>query len=245
VWEQLPSGRVTHRFESVVLVATLAFIPVLVIEADAKSSGWQDLATAANWAIWIIFALEFALILAVAPRKSAALRAHWLDLTIVVTTTPAFGRFLSSLRLLRVARLLRLLRLGAILSRLLQRERTFTSTSTFRFVGLVTVLVVVISGAVESLVDTGDFPSVWDGIWWAVVTVTTVGYGDVYPSSVAGRIVAMVVMFVGIGFLSVLTATIASGFVKTERNEETEAILVALTRIESELVALKERVADR
>jgi voltage-gated potassium channel len=57
-----------------------------------------------------------------------------------------------------------------------------------------------------------DFNSVWDGIWWAVVTVTTVGYGDIYPHSVAARIVAMLVMLFGIGFLSVLTATIASRF---------------------------------
>jgi voltage-gated potassium channel len=94
-------------------------------------------------------------------------------------------------------------------------------------------------------VDTGDFPSVWDGIWWSVVTVTTVGYGDIYPTSVAGRIIAMLVMFVGIGFLSVLTATIASRFVKVERTAETEEIVTALTRIESELTALKEQLADR
>jgi hypothetical protein len=65
-------GRVVHRFEPVVLAATLALIPVLVIETDAKSSGWQEFATAANWTIWAIFALEFLFILAVAPRKTAA-----------------------------------------------------------------------------------------------------------------------------------------------------------------------------
>jgi hypothetical protein len=66
-----------------------------------------------------------------------------------------------------------------------------SSEAAFRFVALVTVLVVVVSGAWESLVDKGDFPSIWDGIWWAVVTVTTVGYGDLYPRSVEGRIIAM------------------------------------------------------
>jgi voltage-gated potassium channel len=90
--------------------------------------------------------------------------------------------------------------------------------------------VVVIAGAAESLVDNGDFPTTWDGIWWAVVTVTTVGYGDRTPTSVQGRIVAMVVMLFGVGFLSVLTATVASRFVKTERDDETEAILEALVQ---------------
>jgi voltage-gated potassium channel len=163
---------------------------------------------------------------------------------IVVVTAPAFGAFLSSLRLVRLARLLRLLRLRAILSRVLQRERALTSGDAFRFAALLTLLVVVVSGAVESLVDCRDFHSAWDGMWWAVVTVTTVGYGDVYPKSVEGRIIAMVVMLFGIGFLSVLTAAIASLFVKTERGDETDAILASLTRLEAELAEVKQRLAS-
>lgn len=162
---------------------------------------------------------------------------------IVVVTTPIFGAFLSSLRLVRLARLLRFLRVGALLTRLMQRERALSSGTAFRFAALVTLLVVVIAGATETLVDNGDFPSTWDGIWWAVVTVTTVGYGDLTPTSVQGRIVAMVVMLFGIGFLSVLTATVASRSVKTERGDETEAILAALARLEAELADLKQHVA--
>jgi voltage-gated potassium channel len=225
-----------------VLFATLALIPVFLIEAEAQSALWKDIASAANWAIWGIFAAEFAFILVVAPRKKAALRAHWLDALIVITTAPAFGKFLSSLRLLRLARLLRLLRLTAIFTRLLQRERTLSSERTFRFVAILTLLVVVVAGAVESLVDTGDFNSTWDGIWWAIVTVTTVGYGDITPKSVTGQLIAIVVMVVGIGFLSVLTATIASGFVKTERSDETETILATLARIESDLAELRQQI---
>jgi voltage-gated potassium channel len=239
VWEQLESGRVRHRFELVVLAATLALIPVFVIEAEAKSSRWKDIAYAGNWLIWLIFAAELAFILIVAPRKAAALRAHWLDAVIVVVTAPAFGAFLSSLRLLRLARLLRFLRLAALLTRLMQRERTLTSGTAFRFAALATLLVIVIAGASESLVDHGDFPSTWDGIWWAVVTVTTVGYGDLTPTTIQGRIVAIVVMLFGIGFLSVLTATVASRFIKTDRGDETEAILAALARLEAEVAELR------
>jgi voltage-gated potassium channel len=222
----------------------LALIPVVVIEAEATSSRWKDIAYVANWLIWLVFAAELAFILVVAPRKAAALRAHWLDAMIVVVTAPAFGAFLSSLRFLRLARLLRLMRLGAIFTRLLQRERGVSSGPAFRLAALLTLLVVVIAGAVESLVDSRDFHSTWEGIWWAVQTVTTVGYGDVPVKSVGGRIIAMVVMIVGIGFLSVLTATIASRVVKTERGDETEVILATLARIESELAELR-RVAPR
>jgi voltage-gated potassium channel len=242
VWEQLPSGRVRHRFEPLVIGATLALIPVFVIEAEASSDWLKDVAFAANWLIWLIFAAEMAFILVVAPRKAAALRAHWLDAVIVLVTAPAFGAFLSSLRLLRLARLLRLLRLGAILTRLLQRERTVTSGDAFRLAALLTLLVVVIAGAAESLVERDEFRTTWEGIWWAVVTVTTVGYGDVAPTTVGGQIIAMVVMLFGIGFLSVLTATVASRFVKTERGDETQEILAALARVEAELGELRQHV---
>jgi voltage-gated potassium channel len=240
MWEQLPSGRVVHRFEWIVLVAALALIPVLVIETDVKSSGWQDFASAANWVIWAIFLAELVFVVTVAPRKVAALRAHWLETALVVVTVPAFGSFLSSLRL---ARLARLLKLGMLATKALQAERRLTSGAVFRFVGIVTLFVVVVAGAVESLVDKHDFPTVWDGIWWAVVTVTTVGYGDLYPKSVEGRIIAMVVMLFGIGFLSVLTATVASRFVRTDTG--TDEMRQALARIEAELGDVKRQLAAR
>ena len=242
MWQQLDSGRVTHRFEWVILAATLAVIPVMVIELEASSNGWREVAFAANWAIWAIFVAELAFILTVAPRKKAALRAHWLDVLIVVVTSPLFGRFLASLRLVRLVRLIRLLRLTAIVARAVERERALTSGATFRLVALLTLVVVVVSGSVEALVDSRDFDSTWEGIWWALETVTTVGYGDVPVTTVHGRIIAMFVMLVGIGFLSVLTATIASRFVKTDRGDETEAILAALAELRDEVTELRQRL---
>ena len=236
-WQQLPSGRVVHRFDPIVLAATIALVPVLVIETDAKSDMWQDIANDANWAIWAVFLGEMVFILTVAPRKRAAVKAHWLDEFIVIATVPAWGTVLSWLRLARFARLLRLLRFGALLGRALQRERVLSSDVVFRFVGLITALVVVVGGAAETFVDKHDVPNLWDGIWWSVVTVTTVGYGDIQPESVGGRLVAMAVMLAGIGFLSVLTATIASRFVRTDTG--TEKMMAALARIERELAELK------
>jgi hypothetical protein len=75
--------------------------------------------------------------------------------------------------------------------------------------------------------------------------VTTTGYGDPKITTTKGQAIAMIVMLFGIGFLAILTATIASAFVKTERGDETEAILAALTRVEAELADLKQRLSDR
>jgi voltage-gated potassium channel Kch len=195
--------------------------------------------------IWLIFLAELVFILMVAQRKGAAPRAHWLDAAIVVVTVPAYGRLLSSLRLVRLVRLLRLLRAGVVISRALQAERRLTSASAFRFVVLATIFLTVIAGAVQAEIDTRDFHSFWNGVWWAVVTVTTVGYGDLYPKTVAGRLVAMTLMFVGIGFLAVLTATIASQFVKGDRSDETADVLNALNRLERDIAEVKVQRSPR
>jgi voltage-gated potassium channel len=98
---------------------------------------------------------------------------------------------------------------------------------------------VVVAGAVQAELNAGEFESLWDGIWWAIVTVTTVGYGDLYPTTVSGRIIGIGLMFLGIGFLAVLTATVASQFVKSDRADETTEILEALRRLEADVAELK------
>ena len=238
MWKQDESGRVHTPLEPVVLGATLALIPVLILEADTTSDTWREVATVANWIIWAIFAAELAAVLIFAPRKWAALRAHWLDVAIVVLTIPLLSKALAWQRL---ARLLRLARFVVIVARALQAERRLTSGDSLRVAAILTVTAIVVAGAAESAVSAGEFPRLWDGVWWAVVTVTTVGYGDLYPKTVQGRLIGMVLMFVGIGFLSLLTAAVASRFVKQDRGEEHEELMEALRRIEADVADLKSR----
>jgi voltage-gated potassium channel len=235
-WEQDESGRVHTPFEPVVLGATLALIPVLILESDATTDAWQQVALVANWIIWALFTIELAAVLIVAPRKRDALRAHWLDAAIVVFTVPLLSEALAWLRL---ARFIRLARFVVIVARALQAERRLTSGDSLRVAALLTVTGILIAGAAQHAFSAGEFGSLWDGVWWAVVTVTTVGYGDLYPTTVQGRLIGMVLMFAGIGFLSLLTAAIASRFVKQERSEERDEVMEALHRIEADLAELK------
>lgn len=239
LWMQDESGRVHTPLEPIVLAATLALIPVLILEADA-SGAWLDVAFVANRLIWAVFAAELAAVLIVATRKRAALRVHWLDVAIVGLTIPLFGQFLSSLRLIRLARLLRLLRAGVIISRAMQAERRLTSGETFRIVALLTLFIVVVAGAAQATFNANEFDSIWDGVWWAVVTVTTVGYGDLYPQDVEGRLIGIVVMLLGIGFLSVLTATVATRFIKSDT--ASDEVIETLRRIEADVAELKARL---
>jgi voltage-gated potassium channel len=86
-----------------------------------------------------------------------------------------------------------------------------------RAVAVVTIVVTVLSGVAMWLVDRDEFPNVWLGLWWAVQTVTTVGYGDVAPTHPGGRVIAAVIMVSGIGFLTVVTATISAIFIESAR----------------------------
>ena len=70
------------------------------------------------------------------------------------------------------------------------------------------------------MVDHHNFPSIGAGLWWSVQTVTTVGYGDHVPITIAGRLVAALVMLVGVSFLTVITASITSAFVDRSRREQ-------------------------
>jgi voltage-gated potassium channel len=80
-----------------------------------------------------------------------------------------------------------------------------------------TAAITVACGIVIRFVDPSDFDSVGQGMWWAVQTVTTVGYGDVVPKSTGGRFVGAVLMLSGIGFLTVVTAVITAAFLETVR----------------------------
>jgi voltage-gated potassium channel len=77
------------------------------------------------------------------------------------------------------------------------------------------------AGALMTALDRENYPSVGSGLWWAAQTVTTVGYGDNVPTTLAGQLVAVLVMLFGIGFLTVITAAITSTFVSRSRREQT------------------------
>jgi len=127
-------------------------------------------------------------------------------------------------------------------------ERFLTSRHVFLRLIATTIALVVAAGALISIVDREEFPSVWLGMWWAIGTVTTVGYGDVVPVQPQGRILAAAVMVVGIAFLSLITATVASVLVHRAsgqaRGDETE-LAASLERIERRLESLEREVRSR
>lgn len=105
-----------------------------------------------------------------------------------------------------------------------------------------TAVVVVGSGALIWVLDHNEYPTIWVGMWWALQTVTTVGYGDVSPVNPSGRIIASVVMLYGVAFVTVFIAVITSIFVARASEERGMAKDQAEQRIEARLDAMDDRL---
>jgi voltage-gated potassium channel Kch len=101
-------------------------------------------------------------------------------------------------------------------------ERAVANRRVFPYLAVVTLLLGLLAGFVVTLVDRQDFPTFGDGVWWAVVTLGTVGYGDIVPHTAWGRVVGGLVIVVGVTFIAFLTATVTSAFVAASEQEARE-----------------------
>jgi voltage-gated potassium channel len=114
-----------------------------------------------------------------------------------------------------------------------QLDRAVARATTPRGAAIViataSTVITAVAGLVMTLIDRDNFPSIGSGLWWAAQTVTTVGYGDDVPTSLSGRLVAVLVMLFGIGFLTVITASITSTFVARARRAQTPSDAEAAT----------------
>jgi voltage-gated potassium channel Kch len=113
----------------------------------------------------------------------------------------------------------------------------------WRVIAVVTVAVTVVGGVLVRLTDPASIPSVVTGFWWSLQTVTTVGYGDVVPASIAGRATAAVVMLAGLSFLAVTTAAVTNAFVEAAARRRgahaDDTVLAEIRRLRAELEQLR------
>jgi voltage-gated potassium channel len=118
------------------------------------------------------------------------------------------------------------------------------SRRALKLVALLTIVIVISVGTFVSIVDGEEIPTVWDGIWWAASTVTTVGYGDIVPTQPAARIAGIFLMFTGIGLVSILTASIASALLAEDVEEEELHIEERLDRLEQMLTRIESQLTQ-
>jgi voltage-gated potassium channel len=147
---------------------------------------------------------------------------------------------------------------GRVRRRLTLREQTrdIRPRDAAYLIVVVWLVAVVVWGILEHFIDEKTFPTVWLGMWWALQTVTTVGYGDIVPTQTAGRAVASLLLLGGLAFISVVTASITTGFVaRRERQmqdagedpvlQRLDAIAARLNGLELDVAALRGPTTDR
>jgi voltage-gated potassium channel len=212
------------------LMWLIVLIPPLVIQLPAAIASTFE---AIDYFVWACFVVEYGVKLYLAPSRRRFVAQHILDLVVILLP------LLRPLRALRLLRVLKLFRAGIVLAVALQRSRQMLVHRGLHFVFLAVLVIVSVCAGLELAYEQRSPESTihnyGDALWWAVVTVTTVGYGDKYPVSAGGRGVAVVLMLVGIGLIGVLTATVASYFVEQSQDKETAALNQRLDRIEEML----------
>jgi voltage-gated potassium channel len=237
-------SRLVRRLEWPMAILALLVIPALVMEERALTPGMRSAGVALNWLIWTAFLLEFVLRWIADGWASFARRA-WFDLLLILLTPP-FGvpDAMQGIRSLRVLRVLRVVRAVGVAVMALRLGGRHFGKQQFHFVALVALGTVVLGAVAVYVLELGRnraITSFGDALWWAAATVTTVGYGDIAPVTLEGRLVAVVLMVTGIGVIGVFTATVASFFF--ERGQESEALQLEarLASIEQKLDALLRR----
>jgi len=215
-------------------VLALLWLAILVVPAVTHvPTAAAEALDSIDYVIWAAFVAEYLVKLYLAPSRRRFVRGHIIDLLVIAIPVS---------RPLRVLRLLRLARAGLTLAELLHRARNLLTHRGLHFV-LLSVLAIILVGAAlefgfEQHAADANVRSYGDALWWAIVTVTTVGYGDRYPVTAAGRGVAVVLMITGIGLVGVLSATIASYFVGRQSSQDMTDLHQRLDRIETALVRL-------
>ena len=179
------------------------------------------LARVADWLIWLAFLVETALLSALVRSKREYLLRNWMNLAIIIGGLPVIWQYTPLIGLMRS---LRLVLVVVMLARLSKTIRKLLSRHQLGATLAVAFVTMVLSGIIVSRIDP-SIGTVWDGMWWAWVTMATVGYGDVVPHSGAGRLFGSLLILFGVVLLSLLTANLAAFFIggdveKVEREEK-------------------------
>jgi voltage-gated potassium channel len=188
----------------VVYEAVMVTLAITVIALLARPD--DGIVGVVNLAVWAVFVVDYVLRLAFSGDRRTFLRRNIIDLVAIMPAD-----LFRAARALRVLRILRLLRASAVLWRVSGTVRSILGTNALGWV-LTASGVVVVLGAGAVLVAEPDMGGFGDALWWSIVTSTTVGYGDLAPETIVGRLVAVVLMIVGIGAIGMITGSIATHF---------------------------------
>jgi voltage-gated potassium channel len=226
--------RVT-KFPMALLGIAWLVIAIVVLTTDVHSSA-STVLVGGLFVLWVIMLVEYLVRLVVTPDSLGYLRRRWVEPATVVVPP------LQGWHVVGIEKMSLLVREGE-----LRVEAILKHHSLFRV--LIAVAAVLIFGSwlvllFEENAKGSNIHSYPEALWWAIVTVTTVGYGDRYPVTEGGRVVAVILMLVGIGLIGVLTATVASVFIKEHTDANKDEFKKGHADLGQQLAVISDRLAD-
>ena len=226
--------RVT-KYPLVLLGVAWLVVAIAVLTKDLNGSASTFL-VGSLFVLWAIALVEYAVRLVITPDRRGYLKRRWVEPATVVVPP------LQGWHLVGMEKMSLLLYEGELRAETILKHhslfRVLIAAAGTLFLGSWLVLLF------EENAKESNIHSYPEALWWAIVTVTTVGYGDRYPVSAGGRAVAVVLMLVGIGLIGVLTATVASVFVKEHTDANKEVFKKGHDELGQQLSVISDRLAD-
>ncbi|MCB0764758.1 MAG: ion transporter [Flavobacteriales bacterium] len=215
--EGLTFLNVLTLFLSIYVLIALVIDTVFVLPAETSR-----LLNYIDVGICLVFLIDFVQRFRQAPNKLRFMRWGWIDLisSIPMLEVMRYGRILRLIRLIRIVRAFRSLQklIDHVFKNRAQGALTSVSTTAAMLVIVASVAILQVENSPDSNIRTAE-----DAIWWAYVTITTVGYGDKFPVTTEGRVIAAILMTAGVGVFGTFAAYLASLFVAPTARKEEEA----------------------
>ena len=215
-----------NRTDGLLVVIAVGSLPLLLLEtiSDRLPDGDRNFIVIVNLVVFIAFAIDYIVKLVLSDSKTTYIRTQWLSFFIVISQLLAL---LPALGVLGVLRGVRAIRVLGVIARVIGIGAATKSSGkeffkkraasvAFGVAGLTLITSAVAFTIAEDVGDGRRIHSFFDALWWSAATITTVGYGDIYPVTAAGRIIAVFTMVVGISTLAVVTARIAKFLIATD-----------------------------
>lgn len=192
----------------------------------------------------IIFAIDYVYHLGVARDKKEFATHHVFDLLSIIPFHSLFRIFRLSriFRILRFTQIIRFSRFTRLFSLKVRSQREIKSllhTNGLIYVLYISVLLILFSSTVFSVSENISFS---ESLWWAIVTATTVGHGDISPVTLSGRLAAMLLMFLGLALIGVLTSSLTTYFNQSEEAEKIETLESKIDNLIDKIDALEEKI---